>query len=79
MDIHTIAMKKPKRLYVLKYSEGSEERAVEEVMRWADDPACEIDWQDAANISWRVLNSITANFDSLAKPTPTAIKGGKQG
>lgn len=78
MDIHTIALKKPKRSYVLKYQEGSEEQAVEEVMRWADDPACEVDWQDAAAISWRILNSITAGIERISEPRSDAVKGGSQ-
>jgi len=76
MDIHTIALRKPKRAYVLKYKEGSEEQAVEEVMRWADDPAFEIDWQDAASISWRILNSVAANIDRVGEQTQAVLKGG---
>ncbi|HPS53607.1 MAG TPA: hypothetical protein PLK08_08640 [Phycisphaerae bacterium] len=79
MDIHNIAIKKPQRTYVLRYAEGSEEQAVEEVMRWADDPSHEIDWQDAADISWRILNSVAADINRIAEDSAHhALKGGSQ-
>ena len=79
MDIHTIALKKPKRAYVLKYKEGFEAQAVEEVMLWADDPSFEIDWQDAANISCRILNSVSASIPRIGETEKTTVlKGGSQ-
>lgn len=51
---HTLRLVKDGQLYVLRYAPGCESRIVEEITRLASDPRCDLDWMDAASLSFQI-------------------------
>ncbi len=54
MATRTLIVDKAGRTYAFRYSAGSESRIVDEIMRLAGDRDSDLDWVDAAILSFRV-------------------------
>jgi hypothetical protein len=54
MDTRTLTLEKDGHLYLFRYSPGSEDALVEQLMYLADDRDLNFDWMDAAAMSFQV-------------------------
>ena len=63
----TIRLNKGGHRYVLRYGPGCEDQIVDEIMRMADDSGNNLDWLDAAALSFQVTHTTAADcFESLS-------------
>jgi len=67
--MRTLGLAKDGQFFILRYQEGLEDRAVEEVMRQADDASHPFDWNDAATMSFAVTHFAAEAIDT--QPTDT--------
>ena len=68
MAARTMTMVKGPHKYVFRYSEGSENDIVEEIVRLADDPDVNLDWLDAATLSFQVAQNAAVDCDRVLSP-----------
>jgi len=61
MTPKTLTLVKGEHKYILRYASGNEDDVVEELMRLADDPRANLDWLDAATLSFQVAHSAAAD------------------
>ena len=61
MTPKTLTLVKGEHKYVLRYEAGSEDDMVTELMRLADDPRTNLDWLDAATLSFQVAHGAAAD------------------
>ncbi|MBN1943020.1 MAG: hypothetical protein JW849_06975 [Phycisphaerae bacterium] len=54
MDAQTLTLEKDGHLYLFRYTSGSEDALIEELMHLADDRSVNFDWLDAATMSFQV-------------------------
>ena len=54
MEARTVMARRDGQTYVIRYAEGCELQAVDEVMRLADDPSCPRDWGDVALLGLQI-------------------------
>ncbi|MHC4981770.1 MAG: hypothetical protein ACYTF6_01210 [Planctomycetota bacterium] len=54
METRTLTLAKAAHKYVFRYRVGAEEEIVDEIMRLAESPACNLDWLDAALLGFEV-------------------------
>ena len=66
MDTRTLRLAKGAHHYVFRYASGSENRIVDEIMRLAEDRDCNLDWLDAATLSFQVAEGVAAGEDEPA-------------
>jgi hypothetical protein len=55
MTTHTLILDKGERQYVFRYTPGSEGVVTNRLWRLAEDERCELDWVDAATLTFQVL------------------------
>jgi hypothetical protein len=55
MTTHTLILDKGERQYVFRYTPGSEGVVTDRLWRLAEDRRCELDWIDAATLTFLVL------------------------
>ena len=60
MSTHTLSLVKGGHRYVFRYGSGCEEQIVDEITRLADDHEANLDWLDAASLSFKVAQSAAA-------------------
>ncbi|MCE5328523.1 MAG: hypothetical protein LLG01_19140 [Planctomycetaceae bacterium] len=54
----TITLEKDGHTYLFTYAPGSENQIIDELMRLADDEQCNLDWMDAASLSFQVAQGV---------------------
>jgi len=54
MTTRTISLVKGGHKYIFRYSSGCEDEVVDEIMRLAEDPRSDLDWLDAATLSFQI-------------------------
>lgn len=54
MDVQTLQLERRGHSYFFRYTPGSENEVIDELMRLADDPDCALDWLDTAELSFQV-------------------------
>jgi len=54
METRTLMLAKGGHHYIFRYLAGMEDEIVEEIMRLAESRACDLDWLDAATLSFQV-------------------------
>ena len=54
MATRTLSLTKHGHRYLFRYSTGYEDEVVDEIMRLADDPESDLNWVDAAALSFQV-------------------------
>jgi hypothetical protein len=55
MTLHTLILDKGRRHYVFRYPPGSEGLITDRLWRLAEDERSELDWIDAATLTFQVL------------------------
>lgn len=68
MILRTLSMQKSDQLYVFRYTPGSEDEVVEELVRLADDDDHGIDWLDAATLSFKVTHHAACDCNKILSP-----------
>lgn len=66
MKMRTLTLTKDGHQYAFRYAPGSEDRIVEELMRLAEDEDCNLDWLDAAALSFQVTHKAAFQYDAGA-------------
>lgn len=56
MGTRVLSLIKGGHKYVFRYSQGCEDDIVDEIMRLAEDPWTNLDWLDAATLSFQVTH-----------------------
>ena len=56
MTTRVLSLAKGKQKYIFRYTPGSEDQVVDEIMRLADDPETNLDWLDAATLGFQVAH-----------------------
>lgn len=57
MNTKTLSLVKGGHKYVFRYAPGSENQMVDEIVRLAEDADCNLDWLDAATLSFQVARN----------------------
>ena len=60
MNTKTLSLVKDGHKYLFRYAPGSENELVEEIIRMAEDDQCNLDWLDAATLSFQVARNAAA-------------------
>jgi hypothetical protein len=55
MTMHTLILDKGERQYVFRYTPGSEGQLMDQLWRLAEDERCELDWVDAATLTFQIV------------------------
>jgi hypothetical protein len=71
MDTQTLTLEKDGHWYLFRYTPGSEDALVEELMYLADDRTLNFDWMDAAALSFQVTQ--LAAEESLDEMEPDEL------
>lgn len=75
VDLKTLTLVKDGRKYIFRYAPGCEARVVEEIMRMAQDKQTNLNWADAAALSYQIIqNSGKAAATGRAKVTRANAK-----
>lgn len=56
MTTRVLSLAKGDQKYIFRYTPGSEDQVVDEIMRLADDPETNLDWLDAATLGFQVAH-----------------------
>ncbi len=70
MARRTLTLDKAGQTYAFRYSPGSESRIVDEIMRLAGDRTSDLDWVDAAILSFRVTRHAAEDCRKAITFTP---------
>ena len=68
METRTLTLVKGAHKYVFRYRLGAESEIVDEIMRLAESRACNLDWLDAAMLSFQVAQYAAADCCDNAMP-----------
>ena len=60
MKAKTIRFAKEGHHYIFRYSPGMQDELIDQVMDFAENPDCNIDWLDAATLSFQVAQHTAA-------------------
>ncbi len=60
MEARTLSLHKGGNTYVFRYAPGSESEIVDEIIRQAEDEQSELDWFDAATLSFQITQYAAA-------------------
>ena len=71
MTTHTLILDKGERQYVFRYTPGSEDVLTDRLWRLAEDRRCELDWVDAATLTFLVLCRAARGVEAM-QPQPAA-------
>ena len=66
----TLTLVKSGHKYVFRYSVGSENEIVDEIARLAKDPETDLDWLDAATLSFQVAQDAAVDSYRVMIPAP---------
>jgi hypothetical protein len=70
MTERTLSFEKQGQTYVFRYLPGYEDAIIDAVMDMAESVDCELDWLDAATISFQIAHVATADqMDSISADT----------
>ncbi len=58
MTTQILSLDKDGHSYVFRYSPGSEDETVDEIMRLAGDANTNLDWMDAAKLSFQIAQQL---------------------
>ena len=61
MSVRVLSLAKGTHRYIFRYTTGCEDQVIDEIMRLADDPDCNLDWLDAATLGFQI-----AHYSALA-------------
>ena len=61
MTLKTLTLVKGEQKYVFRYESGGEDDLVTELMHLADDPRTDLDWLDAATLSFQAAHGAAAD------------------
>ncbi|MHC4294054.1 MAG: hypothetical protein ACYSTL_00545 [Planctomycetota bacterium] len=61
MTMHSLDLTKGEHKYLFRYAPGSEENVIAELMRLTEDTNNEVDWLDAATLSFQVTHKLAAD------------------
>lgn len=70
MTRRTLSLTKGPNTYLFRYSSGCEDAIVEEFMRLADDDETDLDWLDAATLSFQVVQYAATACRREMNPIP---------
>lgn len=70
MKLSTLSFAKNGHTYIFRYMPGMEDIMVDEIMRMAEDSESDLDWLDAATLSFQIAQEAAG-----APPKPTKIRG----
>ncbi len=70
MSMRTVSLTKGSDTYLFRYSTGCEDAIVDEFMRLADDDQADMDWLDAATLSFQVARHAATACCRELKPVP---------
>jgi len=70
MSHKTLTLVKSGQKYVFRYSAGSENAIVDEIVRLAEDPQTNLDWLDAATLSFQVAQGAAVDSYRIMIPAP---------
>ncbi|MBN1554525.1 MAG: hypothetical protein JXA11_07250 [Phycisphaerae bacterium] len=70
----TLSLEKDGHLYLFRYTRGSEDALVEELMYLADEPSLNFDWMDAAALSFQVTCESAREFGNEMEPDELAME-----
>ncbi len=73
MTAQMLILEKGQRKYVFRYTAGSEGQLMDQLWRLAEDPRVDLDWVDAAALSFQVL--CRAGSPSVAPARSAADRG----
>lgn len=76
MKTHTLHLTKGDQKYYFRYAQGSEDRVVDEIVAMVEDRNYNIDWLDAANLSFQITQYAA---DSCSDELRTGSSGAKDG
>lgn len=69
MTVQTLILDKGERKYVFRYTAGSEGRVMDQLWRLAEDASSDLDWLDAATLTFQVLcRAATASPAKAGQP-----------
>lgn len=68
METRTLTLEKDGHLYLFRYTPGSEDAVVEELMYQADDCSLNFDWMDAAALCFQVTCLTARNARGEMEP-----------
>jgi hypothetical protein len=70
MKMRSLTLTKDGHRYAFRYVPGSEDEIVREFMRLADDVGCNLDWLDAATLSFQVTQNAAMDcYDAVTLDT----------
>ncbi len=54
MPEHILKLETPTQKYVFQYSSSTQRELIDQLVELAEDPACELEWIDAAQLSCQI-------------------------
>lgn len=72
MSCRTLTLVKGGQKYIFRYSPGMENPIVDEIVRLAEDPQTNLDWLDAATLSFQVAQGAAIEAYRVMVPVPPA-------
>ncbi len=70
MSVRTIRFAKSGHHYIFRYSPGMEDSTIDQIMKLADSRECDIDWLDAATLSFQIARHMAAGWHKNTEPAP---------
>jgi len=70
MSHKTLTLVKSGHKYVFRYSPGNESEIVDEIARLAENPKANLDWLDAATLSFQVAQGAAVDSYRVMIPAP---------
>jgi hypothetical protein len=68
MTTRTIAFAKTGHHYIFRYGPGMEEIVIDQIMSLAENHECDLDWLDAATLSFQIAWKAAAGYHDPVKP-----------
>jgi hypothetical protein len=72
MTTRTLTLAKGDHRYLFRYGDGAEDDIVDAIMRLAEDADCNLDWLDAAALSFQVAHYAAQDAGEFLVPAPYA-------
>jgi len=70
MTTRTLSLAKGGHKFIFRYASGAEDEIVDSIMRLAEDRGCDLDWLDAAALSFQVAQYAAADPGEALLPAP---------
>jgi len=68
MSRRTLTLHKSGQTFLFRYTAGSEEAIVDELVRLAHEPSCPLDWADVATLSFQVAYYSATDGNAAVSP-----------